>query len=41
MGDDKYRAEIKQSAKQVDYSKFSDEQVDQHIKQVYDRLLQR
>ena len=41
MSGDEYRAEISRHAGQVDYSKFSDEQVDQQLIQVYDRLLQR
>lgn len=41
MSDDKCRAEIKQRARQVDYSKFSDEHIDRQLQQVYDRLLQR
>ena len=41
MSDDKYRAEIKRRAGQVDYSKFSDEHIDRQLQQVYDRLLQR
>ena len=41
MSDDNYRTEIKQRARQVDYSKFSDEHIDWQLQQVYDRLLQR
>lgn len=41
MSDDIYRTEMKQRAGRVDYSKFSDEHIDQQLKQVYDRLLQR
>lgn len=41
MNDDEYRAEIEQCAWQLNYSKFSDEHVDQQLKQVYDLLLQQ
>ena len=41
MNDDEYRAEIEQCAGQLNYSKFSDEHVDQQLKQVYDLLLQQ
>lgn len=41
MSDDKCRAEIKRRARQVDYSKFSDEHIDWQLQQVYDRLLQQ
>lgn len=40
MCDDEYRVQIKQYAGQMNYSKFSDEQIDQQLKQVYNRLLQ-
>lgn len=41
MCNDEYRSEILRCAEQVDYSKFSDEQVDRQLKQVYDQLLKR
>ena len=39
--DSKSRAAIKRSAAQMDYSKFSDEQVDRQLMEVYDLLMQR
>ena len=41
MCNDEYRTALKQRTMQMDYSKFSDEQVDRQLKQVYDRLLQK
>ena len=41
MCNDEYRNEMLRCAEQVDYGKFSDEQVDRQLKQVYDQLLRR
>lgn len=41
MSNDGYRSALRQCAEQMDYSKFSDEQVDEQLMQVYDRLLQQ
>lgn len=39
--DDEYRSHIMRSEKQMDYGKFSDEQVDRQLGRVYAQLLQR